>query len=157
MEGLLGTNLVIQIGIVVNDIVKATEAYADFFGVPNPGYFETAPIEDSHTSFHGEFTEGRCLQSFFNCGQLKIELLQPDNHPSAWREGLDKNGEGIHHIAFCVKDLRGKVKLLEEHGYHEIQSGGWIKTKKKNTSGLYSYIDATEKLKILFELLEYLE
>jgi len=52
------------------------------------------------TNPSSESTPARCLQAFFELGSVQIELIQPDENPSVWREDLDKNGEGIHHIAF---------------------------------------------------------
>ena len=154
-KNIIGTKLIIQIGVVVNDIEKTTEAWAEFLGVKIPQYHISDPLDKANTIFRGKPSEARCKQSFFECGQLKIELLEPDHHPSVLREVLDKNGEGIHHIAFGVQDLKGKVKLLKEKGFKEIQSGGWQKSETKNYEGLYSYLDTTDKLKMIVELLEY--
>ena len=154
-KNILGTKIIIQIGVLVNDIEKTTEAWAEFLDIPTPDYFKTDPLDKANTIFRGEPTGGRCRQSFFECGQIKIELLEPDKHPSVWREALDKDGEGIHHIAFGVKDLKSKVKLLREKGFEEVQSGRWLKSETKNYEGLYSYLDSFDKLKMVVELLEY--
>lgn len=41
-KGMFGTNIVAQIGIVVEDIEKTAKDYADFFGVDLPGIRVTA-------------------------------------------------------------------------------------------------------------------
>ena len=138
-NNILGTNVIIQIGILVNDIEKATEDWADFLGVPIPKYFITDSLDRANITFRGKPSKGRCRQSFFEFGQIKIELLEPDHHPSVWREALDENGEGMHHIAFGVKDIRGKVKLLKEKGFQELANGEWKKSETKNYEGAYSY------------------
>ena len=155
-NNILGTNVIIQIGILVNDIEKTTEAWAELLGVSIPKIHISDPLDKANTTFRGKPTKGRCRHSFFNCGQLQIELLKPDHHPSVQREALDENGEGMHHVAFGVKDLRGKVKLLKKIGIVEIQSGEWKKSATKNYEGLYSYLDTSNRLKAVVELLEYL-
>ena len=64
-----------------------------------------------------------------------------------WRQDLDKNGEGFHHIAFIVKGMKEKIEICGKEGYKLIQTGEY-------TGGRYAYIDATEKLKLMLELLE---
>ena len=80
-------------------------------------------------------------------GNLQIELIQPLGGKSTWQEFLDKNGEGIHHIAFSVKNINGVEKKFELQGMPTVQNGGW-------DGGAYSYIDASESLGCILELLE---
>jgi methylmalonyl-CoA/ethylmalonyl-CoA epimerase len=78
---------------------------------------------------------------------LQIELIQPLGGKSTWQDFLDKYGEGIHHIAFQVKNIDGIEKKFELQGMPTIQNGGW-------DGGAYSYIDASENLGCILELLE---
>ena len=51
--------------------------------------------------------------AFFKVGDTKIELLQALEEGSTIDKFIDKRGEGLHHIAFEVKDIRngnGKIK-----------------------------------------------
>lgn len=147
-NSLFGTNVCVQIGILCNDIEKTTEKYAEFFGVEIPPITQTGTYEQAHTELEGKPTRARCRQSFFNVGpNIDIELIEPDQEPSVWREDLDKNGEGIHHIAFSVKDMDGCIRKAAELGYHTRQRGRW-------DTGHYAYVDTRDDLKLLVELLE---
>ena len=44
--------------------------------------------------------------SFYQLGESKIELLEATNPESPIAKFIDKKGEGIHHIAFGVEDIR---------------------------------------------------
>jgi methylmalonyl-CoA/ethylmalonyl-CoA epimerase len=55
--------------------------------------------------------------SFFMLGDTKIELLEATNSRSAIGKFIDKRGEGIHHIAFAVDDIRAEMQRLEEEGF----------------------------------------
>jgi methylmalonyl-CoA/ethylmalonyl-CoA epimerase len=91
-KGILGTQVVTQIGILVNDIEKASQSYADFLGVANPGFVVTNVYDKARTKFKGKPTKARSKLAFFKVGaNLSIELIEPDNEPSTWRESLDKN------------------------------------------------------------------
>ena len=76
-----------------------------------------------------------------------MELIEPDHNASTWRESLDKNGEGLHHIAFVVEGLNEKVTALERKGMPLLQKGEY-------TGGRYAYIDTLRDLKVIIELLE---
>ena len=117
MENLLGTSIVCQIGILCNDIVATAEAYKQVLGADYT-VSETAPYEQSHTTFNGAPTPARIKQAFFDVGpNINIELIEPDHNPSAWRSYLDEHGECVHHIAFWVKDMNGVISLSLIHIY----------------------------------------
>lgn len=146
-NGLLGNHFITQVGILVHDIEAASQAYADFFGIEKPGIIETAPRESALTENRGEATEARAKLAFINMGSVQLELIQPDEYPSTWREYLDEHGEGPHHIAFVVEGMKEKVALLEGKGMPLLQKGEY-------TGGRYAYIDTIPNLKVLIELLE---
>ncbi|MBY9082010.1 VOC family protein [Paenibacillus sp. HN-1] len=146
-NGWLGTQFVTQIGIIVKDVEQTSRSYADFFGVPKPESFWTDTADLAQTEYVGEPTPARAKLAFFDMGQLQIELIQPDEGPSTWREFLDKQGEGVHHIAFGIKGMKEKIALLENNGMPLIQKGEY-------TGGRYAYMDTFDELKVLVELLE---
>jgi methylmalonyl-CoA/ethylmalonyl-CoA epimerase len=148
-KSLLGTNIVTQIGILVNDIEKTAQDYADFFGVPKPPIGITGELSESHAEYMGKATPARTKQAFFTIGpNIEIELLEPDHEPSTWRRDLDEKGEGVHHIAFNIKSMGEAVKACQAAGMPLLQHGDW-------DTGRYSYMDATGKLKVIVELLEF--
>jgi methylmalonyl-CoA/ethylmalonyl-CoA epimerase len=60
-------------------------------------------------------------------GESKIELLQATSDDSAIAKFLDKNKEGIHHIAFDVEDIHVEIERLKNKGYtmiHDVPKEG---------------------------------
>ncbi|WP_232516301.1 methylmalonyl-CoA epimerase [Chitinophaga caeni] len=55
--------------------------------------------------------------AFFQTGQTKIELLEALNEQSPVAKFLAKKGEGIHHIAFEVADIKAEMKRLQAEGF----------------------------------------
>jgi methylmalonyl-CoA/ethylmalonyl-CoA epimerase len=55
--------------------------------------------------------------AFLQCGPNKIELLEAlsDNSPIA--KFIAKKGEGIHHVAFAVEDIRAEMARLKSEGF----------------------------------------
>ena len=92
-----------HIGIAVKDLESANEVYTKLFGEP-PYKNETVESEGVSTSF-------------FKIGESKIELLEATNPESAIAKFIDKKGEGIHHIAFAVDDIRTEMKRMRNEGF----------------------------------------
>jgi len=55
--------------------------------------------------------------SFFLIGDTKIELLEAVNPESPIAKFIEKKGEGIHHIAYEVEDIRSEMTRLEKEGF----------------------------------------
>jgi methylmalonyl-CoA/ethylmalonyl-CoA epimerase len=144
---ILGTKFITQIGILVNDIEATSQAYADFFEVEKPNWFWTGPVEEAETELRGSSTPARSKLAFFDMGSLQLELIEPDQHPSTWREHLDQHGEGPHHIAFVVDGMKQIVQSMDKIGMPLIQKGEY-------TGGRYAYMDTFKQLKVMIELLE---
>ncbi|MNK47888.1 hypothetical protein D3C87_667090 [compost metagenome] len=147
MAGLLGNNVIVQIGILVHDIDEVSQAYADFFGVPKPEAILTDPVELAQTEYNGSPSPARAKLAFFDMGSLQVELIEPDEQPSTWRDYLNEHGEGPHHIAFMIEGMKEKINLLESKGFPLQQKGEY-------TGGRYAYMDTFKELKVLVELLE---
>ncbi len=146
-QGVLGTNVITQIGILVNDIEKTSKAYADFFGVEKPKWFWTDTVDVAQTEYMGESSEARSKLAFFDMGSLQLELIEPDQHPSTWRDHLNAHGEGPHHIAFVIEGMKEKIAVMEAKGMKLVQKGEY-------TGGRYAYLDTFPQLKVMLELLE---
>jgi methylmalonyl-CoA/ethylmalonyl-CoA epimerase len=55
--------------------------------------------------------------AFFQKGETKIELLESQEVDGVISKFIDKNGEGIHHIAFEVNDLASEIDRLKKEGF----------------------------------------
>ena len=150
MEGTVGTNLLAQVGFIVKDIETTKRKWAEFLGVPVPETQSAGDYAVTRTSFMGEpAPEACCRMAFFDVGSnLQLELIQPNDKPSTWRNYLEEHGEGMHHLAFQVKDSGVCVASAEAAGLKLVQHGIY-----GDGSGEYNYLDAPE-LKCVVELLE---
>jgi methylmalonyl-CoA/ethylmalonyl-CoA epimerase len=95
-----------HIGIAVKDINASKKIFADVLGI-SP--YKEELVESEHV-----------LTSFFQVGESKIELLQATHPDSAIARFLEKNKEGIHHIAFDVADIYSEIERLKSLGYEMI-------------------------------------
>jgi methylmalonyl-CoA/ethylmalonyl-CoA epimerase len=143
----LGTTVICQVGLIVRDIERSSEAYSRVFGLPRPEVIVTDGPEIAHTQFRGQPTDARAKLAFFDMGQVSLELIEPIGGPSTWREFLDERGEGVHHIAFTVEGTDEVVAFLAGAGIEVVQQGDY-------TGGRYTYVDSAPALGVILELLE---
>jgi methylmalonyl-CoA/ethylmalonyl-CoA epimerase len=59
--------------------------------------------------------------AFFTVGDVHLELLEPTSPDSPVAKFLEKNGEGVHHVAFATSDLLGQLKMAAASGCRLIQ------------------------------------
>lgn len=150
MAGVVGTNLVAQVGFIVKDVEKTKAKWAEFLGVDVPPTISGGDYEITQTTYQGkEAPKANCKMAFFDVGTgMQLELIEPNEEPSTWRQFLDEKGEGIHHVAFQIKDSKACVANAEKAGLSLVQRGLY-----GDGSGEYNYLEAPD-LKCIVELLE---
>ncbi len=97
-----------HIGIAVKDMTVSKDLFSKLL---NTTPYKTEKVE----------TEG-VETMFFKTGETKIELLSATNENSPIAKFIAKKGEGIHHIAFEVKDIEAEITRLEKEGFTLINS-----------------------------------
>lgn len=96
------TKKISHIGIAVTSLEAATPFYRDVLGMAFEGTEEVA--------------EQKVRVAFFAVGESRIELLEPTSSDSPVARFIEKNGEGIHHIAYEVTDLQRALDDLQAQG-----------------------------------------
>ena len=70
---------------------------------------------------HEEVPDQMVITSFFMAGASKVELLQATSIESPIHKFIERKGEGIHHIAFEVRDIKTEMRRLKEEGFELLQ------------------------------------
>lgn len=63
-----------------------------------------------------EVASQKVRTAFFSVGEVHLELLEPTSPDSPVAKFLEKNGEGVHHVAFGTSDIMGQLKQASEAG-----------------------------------------
>lgn len=148
MQKTFRKRIITQIGILTEDIQTAKTAWEKFLGLPSQQISQSDGYAQTHAVYRWEPLEGRIYQVCFNFENIELELIQPvGDVPSYWKECLEKNGPGIHHISFAVKNMDKCIDDCEELGIPSIQRGDF-------PGGRYAYLDASDSMNVVLELLE---
>ena len=102
-----------HIGIAVRSLEEAMPYYEKSLGL---------------TCLKMEEVESQKVKTaFFEAGDVHVELLEPTSDESPIAKFIEKNGPGIHHIAFATDDIRGQLTQAKEAGtqlIHEAPFAG---------------------------------
>jgi catechol 2,3-dioxygenase-like lactoylglutathione lyase family enzyme len=139
---------VFQVCFVTRDIEKTKTWLAGLLGMDVPTTIVSGARAEAETEYLGAPSDARCKLAFFALDNTTIELIEPDEHPSCWRDFLDRNGPGCHHVAFRVGGMKQKIATFAAGGHRLLQKGEF-------TGGRYAYVDTEPELGILVELLEF--
>lgn len=102
-----------HLGIAVKNLDEVAKFYEESLGL--------------HCHGREEVASQKVKTAFFEAGEVHIELLEPTSEDSPIAKFLEKNGEGIHHIAFRVDDIEGQLKKASDSGVrliHEVPFDG---------------------------------
>ncbi|HNX44207.1 MAG TPA: methylmalonyl-CoA epimerase [Bacteroidales bacterium] len=97
-----------------------------------------------------EVKDQKVKTAFFMVGQTKIELLESTDPEGPIGKFIEKKGEGIHHMAFAVKDIENALTETEAKGIQLID-----KTPRQGAEGLQiGFLHPKSTFGVLTELCE---
>lgn len=128
-----------HIGIAVKNLDQSNQLFEKLFGAPHYKIEEVA-------------SEG-VRTSFFMNGPNKIELLEATTPDSPIAKFIEKKGEGIHHIAFDVKNIHEEIERLKSEGFVVLNE-----TPKKGADNkLVAFLHPKSTNGVLIELCQEIE
>jgi methylmalonyl-CoA/ethylmalonyl-CoA epimerase len=125
-----------HIGIAVKDIDKANITFAQLLG---RRHYKIEEVE----------SEG-VRTSFFELGGVKIELLEATRNDSPVAKFIEKRGEGIHHLAFEVEDIRQSIDEYKQQGFQVLNE----EPKKGADNKMICFLHPKSTTGVLIELCE---
>lgn len=91
-----------HLGIAVLDLDAQIALYRDQLGMAFEGT-EEVPTQQVKVAF-------------FTCGDVRIELLQSTSPEGPIAKAIEKRGEGLHHVAYEVADIRTAMATYAARG-----------------------------------------
>ena len=125
-----------HIGIAVKNLEESISFYENILGLT---CYAIEEVEDQ-----------KVRTAFFMVGQTKIELLESTDQEGPIGKFIEKKGEGLHHIAFAVKNINENLKETEQKGVQLID-----KFSRKGAEGLdIGFLHPKSTHGVLIELCE---
>ncbi len=154
LKSILNNARFAQVGFVVNNIEETSRKFALLFDCPIPPANICGEYEVMQTRVFGEpAPKANCRLAFFDLTPgVQLELIEPNQEPSVWRDSLNKYGEGIHHIAFQIET--GTSEKVIEDLIREFDAVVEQRGIYGDGSGQYIYLSLQKELKCRIELLE---
>ena len=135
MSEVCTVNYIDHVGVAVKDIEAALAFFKKVFDVPD------AKIE--------LMEEQGVRATLIEVGQTRLELLEPTGPESGVGRFIERRGEGLHHLAFNVTDISGKLQTLQTLGVDLIDQ-----TPREGLSGTIAFVHPRSVFGILTELVE---
>ena len=92
-----------HIGIAVKNLSASIPL---FTSILNAECYKTEDVESE-----------KVKTAFFQKGETKVELLESFDQNGVIARFIEKKGEGIHHIAFAVKNIFEEMDRLRNEGF----------------------------------------
>jgi methylmalonyl-CoA/ethylmalonyl-CoA epimerase len=131
----LGIGKIHHVAVIVRDLEAALDFYRDKLGL----MVETVmPIP-----------QDRVTIGFLPVGDVKIELVQPNDDTTGAAKFLEAKGEGFHHVCFEVPDIQVALDKLAADGLQLID-----KAARKGAEGPVAFVHPKSCHGVLVELIE---
>jgi Glyoxalase/Bleomycin resistance protein/Dioxygenase superfamily len=123
LEQMLGD--CVQVGVVVRDVDRTVALLSDVFGIGPFRVMDWPPADRPNLKrfYHGKLSNYTSRMAWADLGAIELELIQPLEGQSIFREYLDNHGEGIHHLKFIVSDIESVIEHLSKIGIEASQRG----------------------------------
>jgi len=128
-------NYIDHVGVAVKNIDTALAFFRKVFDV-----------QDADIELMDDQGVRACL---IEVGQTRLELLEPTGPESGVGRFIERRGEGLHHLAFNVTDISGKLQTLQTLGVDLIDQ-----TPREGLSGTIAFVHPRSVFGILTELVE---
>lgn len=123
-----------HVGIAVKDLEAAIKTYETIL---------------NRTCDKREIVESEKVETaFFQTGESKIELLGATSPESVIAKYVEKKGEGLHHIAFEVKDIFAELDRLRSKGFTVLNE----QPKNGADNKLVAFVHPKDNCGVLVEL-----
>lgn len=124
-----------HIGIVVRSAEAAAETYRTGLGL------DVLAVEDY---------QGMARVAILRAGETLVHLIQPLREDTPWAASLRDKGEGAHHVALEVADLRAAIAALTASGARLLDA----RPRRDAGDVLSVYVDPAVTGGILVELVQ---
>ncbi|MCF8463325.1 MAG: methylmalonyl-CoA epimerase [Flavobacteriales bacterium] len=123
-----------HLGIAVTNLEVSIPTYEKLL---NTKCYKQEAVESEHV-----------ITAFFKTANNKIELLQATSDKSAIAKFIEKRGEGLHHVAYLVKNINTEMDRLKTEGFRLLNE----QPKRGADNKLICFVHPKDASGVLMEL-----
>ena len=140
-----------QVCIVVPDLDRAVENFYHIFGI-GPWHFYTygKPLVKRMTR-NGEPTEYKMRVALSYFGKMRLELIEPLEGDTVYKEFVEEHGYGVHHLGILTENMQDSINKAKEAGISMTMDGAGF---GPDDDGHYAYLDTEALIGTTLELIE---
>jgi len=137
--------------VVVRDMDKAVEYYRSLgIATFQPEFMlDSSTYTDYKVFGKTPDTIDKTRMRFVQISSFQLELVQPVEGETIYKEFLKSKGEGVHHIAYIVDDLEGETAKLAKKGIPVI-----TRVYRGSTGAGFAYFDIRKVGNVIIELIQ---
>ena len=128
------------VAIAVKDIMPMMASYQAILGIGPWTVFEWDSSVVSGRTYHGRPSQGSERAAVADVGGIRLTLVQPVSGDSIFRDFLNEQGEGLHHVELPVADVDEAAEILTGEGFPSLASG-FIGERDSGNAFNYIYIE----------------
>lgn len=150
-EGQFPLKEVAQICLLVPDLDKAMKNYWEKFGVgPWHIYTYGKPLVKRMTR-NGKPAEYKMKVGLSYIGSMRIELIQPLEGDTVYKEFIEQHGYGVHHLGILTQNMHDSIQQAKKAGFRMTMDGAGF---GPDDDGHYAYLDTEDAIGTTIELIE---
>ena len=139
---------VLQVGLVVRDLQKSMATYWSLLGIGPWKIYTYAPPALRETTVRGTHTAYSMRIAHAQAGPTQLEMIEPLDGPSIYKEHLAAKGEGLHHIQSRVEsNIHEVLTAFASRGIGVLMGG-------KFGEGEFYYVDTEPTLGVIYEIFQ---
>jgi len=137
-----------QVALVVEDLKKTIERYWKILGIGPWKIYNCAPPRLKEMIVYGKPTPYSMMFAETHLGQVILEVIEPTEGPSIYKEFLEERGEGLHHIAcYKVPDVEKTLDNFRKMKIGVLQSGKFYDDE-------FYYLDTEKIFGVILEIVK---
>ena len=140
-----------QVCIIVPDLDQAVKNFYHIFGI-GPWHFYTygKPLVKRMTR-NGKDTEYKMRVALSYFGKMRLELIEPLEGDTVYKEFVEKHGYGVHHLGILTDNMEGSLAKAKKAGLKMTMDGAGF---GPDDDGHYAYLDTEDLISTTLELIE---
>ena len=113
-----------QVGLVVKDVQRTADNYFNLLGIGPWEISELTPPLVNDPMYKGKPCNFTAKVAYATAGQVQMELIEPVDGSSIFKDFLVKHGERLHHLGFSVDNIGETTQVMHREGFPTLMSFG---------------------------------